>query len=67
MKKRLIGALIQALVVGLVIGCICALARNDFFYRYLTLIFGFLAGLAYFITGTAIEILHEIRQTEKEE
>lgn len=65
--KKLLGSAIQALVIGLVIGCICYLARGDFFYRYLALIFGFLAGLAYFITGTAIEILHEVRQTKKEE
>ncbi|MBG9367142.1 hypothetical protein [Streptococcus sp. NLN64] len=67
MKKRLLGACIQAVVIGFVIGCICFLVRGDFLYRYLAPIFGFLAGLAYFVTGTAIEILHEIRQTEKEE
>ncbi|MHB9781546.1 hypothetical protein ACXM1Q_002195 [Streptococcus sp. 10F2] len=67
MQKRLLGAVIQAVVVALVIGCVCTLVRDDFFYRHLALIFGFLAGLAHFITGTVIQTLHEINQTEKEE
>ena len=55
MKKNSILALIQALLVFVISGCLCLVFKGDFFYQYLAPIFGVLAGVFRLITASIVD------------
>ncbi|MBP2623903.1 hypothetical protein [Streptococcus oricebi] len=55
MKKNILLAVIQALLVFIIIGSLTYFIKGHFFYKYLSLIFGLLAGALRFFTASLLD------------
>ncbi|MGT2847047.1 hypothetical protein [Streptococcus massiliensis] len=57
MKKNILLALIQGIVIFIIAGVLCMGIKGDFFYQYLAPIFGLLAALLRFISASIFSVL----------
>ena len=57
MKKILLVALVQGLVIFVITGLLCLFMRGDFFFRALAPIFGLAAGAFRFLTAMVTKTL----------
>ena len=66
MLKNLGLALLQGLVVFVIIGLLCLVAKDNFFYRHVALVFGVIAVIVRFISASMMSAF-EIRALSKAE
>ena len=57
MKKNILLAAVQAVAIFIIIGSMTYFIKGDFFYKYLSAIFGLLAGLVRFLTASLLDKL----------
>lgn len=67
MKSSIKLALIQGFIVFILIGLLCLLLKNDFFFRNLAPIFGVLATFLRFLTANIIQALEKMAQQKGKE
>ena len=59
MLKNLGLALLQGVIVFVIIGLLCLVAKEDFFYRHIAIVFGAIAVLVRFISASVMSIMEE--------
>ncbi|MFS9215812.1 hypothetical protein [Streptococcus infantis] len=64
MKRVILLAVIQAVVLFFIIGVLAYALKGDFFYNYLAVIFAPIAGIMRFATAYATEIVLPKKATE---
>lgn len=57
MRKIWFYAIVQGISIFLIVGVITYMIRGDFFFRYLSLIFGLVASVLRFGTATLMKVL----------
>ena len=57
MKKIVMLSLIQAVALFIITGLLCLFIRGDFFFRYLSPIFGLAAAVLRFGTATLMKVI----------